>query len=242
MFVIPANILLHIPDGFLHLLVSAVCWLISLVVLGMAVANTRRDLDERLIPLAGIMAAFIFAAQMLNFPVVSGTSGHLLGGCLAAILVGPYLGALAVSVVLLVQALLFADGGLSALGTNIVLIALVPAFLGYALFRWAAAQGFYGLALPGGLAGLGAGVVRNRSILVAIACGLFATALGVFAEYRFAPFAADPSFSFFLAHLADLSPVTVVMIALGGVIGFWVPFRRKESGGRVVDGSRAAGF
>ena len=85
-------------------------------------------------PVVGLVAAFVFAVQMLNFPVANGTSGHLLGGVLAAVLVGPYAGALAVTVVLVVQALLFADGGLSALGLNVVNMALVGAFAGYGVF------------------------------------------------------------------------------------------------------------
>jgi cobalamin biosynthesis protein CbiM len=102
--------------------------------IGVSLRRAGQVLDEKRVPLAGLTAAFIFAVQMLNFPVASGTSGHLLGGVLAAVLVGPYLGALCVAVVLLVQALLFADGGLSALGLNIVNMALVTAFGGYVVF------------------------------------------------------------------------------------------------------------
>ncbi len=101
MFLIPANILMHIPDGFLNLFVSLACWVITLIILALAVANTRRDLDERLVPLAGIMAAFIFAAQMLNFPVAGGTSGHFIGAALAFIVLGPWLGLLAMTAVVL---------------------------------------------------------------------------------------------------------------------------------------------
>jgi cobalt/nickel transport system permease protein len=101
---------------------------------GLALRGARRELDDRTAPLAGLVAAFVFAAQMLNFPVANGTSGHLLGGVLAAVLVGPWAGALAVTVVLVVQALLFADGGLSALGLNVINMALAGAFVGYGLF------------------------------------------------------------------------------------------------------------
>jgi cobalt/nickel transport system permease protein len=132
--IIPANILLHIPDGFLHLLVSAACWLITLAVLALAVANTRRDLDERLVPLAGIMAAFIFAAQMLNFPVAGGTSGHFVGAALAFIVLGPWLGLLAMTAVIAVQALLFQDGGLLVMGANILVMGIVPGFVAYAVY------------------------------------------------------------------------------------------------------------
>ena len=134
MFVIPANVLLHIPDGFLHVLVSLACWLVSVVVLALAVRNTRRDLDERLVPLAGIMAAFIFAAQMLNFPVAGGTSGHFVGAALAFIVLGPWLGLLAMTAVIAVQALLFQDGGLLVMGANIIVMGIVPGFLAYRIY------------------------------------------------------------------------------------------------------------
>jgi cobalt/nickel transport system permease protein len=101
---------------------------------GVSLRRSAQTLQERQAPLAGLVAAYIFAVQMLNFPVAAGTSGHLLGGALAAILVGPWAGALCVAVVLVVQALLFADGGLSALGLNIINMALVTAWGGYAIF------------------------------------------------------------------------------------------------------------
>jgi hypothetical protein len=105
--------------------------------------------------------------------------------------------------------------------------ALVGGAVGYAAFFWIVGQGFYALAVPGGLLGFGAGLVRNRSVLVAVVCGLLATALGLFAEYRFAPFADDDSLGFFLRHIADLRPLTLIMIGVGGLVGFWVPFRRR---------------
>lgn len=103
---------------------------------GLAVSLRRASdtLEEREAPLAGLVAAFVFAVQMLNFPVASGTSGHLLGGALAVVLVGPYVGSLCVAVVLVVQALLFADGGLSALGLNVTNMALVGTFVGWGAF------------------------------------------------------------------------------------------------------------
>jgi cobalt/nickel transport system permease protein len=128
---------MHVPDGFIDAPVSLAAGVVAAAGIAHCIKKGSQSLDDKQVPMAGMVAAFIFAVQMLNFPVVSGTSGHLLGGCLAAILVGPYLGALAVSVVLLVQALLFADGGLSALGVNVILMAIVPAFIGYALFRMA---------------------------------------------------------------------------------------------------------
>jgi hypothetical protein len=100
--------------------------------------------------------------------------------------------------------------------------------LGYFAFFWLVRQGLYGMVLPGGLLGLGAGMVKNRSVWVAVVCGLAAVALGVFAEFQFSPFEKDPSLSYFLAHVLDNPPVTLLMIGIGGAIGFWVPFRRRE--------------
>lgn len=125
---------MHIPDGFVDLPTSAGAAVVAVGGLTVCIRKTRDTLQDREIPLAGLTAAFIFAVQMLNFPVASGTSGHLLGGVLAAVLVGPYLGTLCVAVVLIVQALLFADGGISALGLNIVNMALITCFGGYGLF------------------------------------------------------------------------------------------------------------
>lgn len=130
---------MHIPDGFIDAPTSVVA---GAVALGGVVGSLRmagRDTLDARAPMTGLVAAFIFAAQMLNFPVAGGTSGHLLGGLLAAVLVGPWLGALALTIVLVVQSLLFADGGVSALGLNIINMAFVPAFVGYGLF-WLVAR------------------------------------------------------------------------------------------------------
>ncbi len=123
------------PDGFLNAPTSAVAGVVAAGAIAVGLRGARRELDERTAPLAGLVAAFVFAAQMINFPVAAGTSGHLLGGALAAILVGPCTGILCISVVLLVQGLLFADGGLTALGVNITLMAVVTAVVAYAVFR-----------------------------------------------------------------------------------------------------------
>ncbi|HKE76265.1 MAG TPA: energy-coupling factor ABC transporter permease [Acidimicrobiales bacterium] len=125
---------MHIPDGFIDAPTSAAAGAVAVGALAVCLRRSGEMLEDKEAPLAGLVAAFVFAVQMLNFPVAAGTSGHLLGGLLAAVLVGPYLGALCVSVVLVVQALLFADGGLSALGLNIVNMALVGAFAGYGIF------------------------------------------------------------------------------------------------------------
>jgi len=125
----------HVPDGFINAPVSAVTGVVAAGAIAVSLRGARRELDERTAPLAGLVAAFIFAVQMLNFPVAAGTSGHLLGGALAAILVGPFTGVLCVSVVLLMQGVLFADGGLTALGVNITDMAIVTTVVSYAVFR-----------------------------------------------------------------------------------------------------------
>ncbi|MFJ8211101.1 energy-coupling factor ABC transporter permease [Streptomyces sp. NPDC096033] len=126
---------MHVPDGFIDAPVSVAAGVAATAAVAVSLRGARRELDERTAPLAGLVAAFIFAVQMLNFPVAAGTSGHLLGGALAAILVGPYTGVLCVSVVLLMQGILFADGGLTALGVNILNMAVVTVLVSYAVFR-----------------------------------------------------------------------------------------------------------
>jgi cobalt/nickel transport system permease protein len=126
---------MHAPDGFLSVGVAVVTGIISVVVIGFSLRQSREQLKDKAIPLAGITAAFIFAAQMFNFPVAAGTTGHLLGGALAAILLGPSVGAIVVTIVVVVQALVFADGGITALGYNVLNMAIIPAYGGYAVFR-----------------------------------------------------------------------------------------------------------
>ncbi len=131
---------MHIPDGFLSLGVSALLWLVSAALLALALRRSRAELGEKQIPLMGVMAAFIFAAQMINFPVAGGTSGHLLGGALAAIALGPWAGMLVMAAVIGVQGLLFQDGGLIVMGANIFNMGLLTALIGYGLFRLSAGR------------------------------------------------------------------------------------------------------
>lgn len=126
---------MHVPDGFLDLPVSAATGAVAIAGVALALRGARRELDERTAPLAGLVATFVFAAQMVNFPVGAGTSGHLIGGALAAVLVGPWTATLVLTVVTVVQALLFADGGLTALGTNVVLLAIVAVWVGWGVAR-----------------------------------------------------------------------------------------------------------
>jgi cobalt/nickel transport system permease protein len=131
---------LHIPDGFLNLVISVIFWIITIGLIAMSVRRTQSELGERQVPLMGIMAAFIFAGQMINFPVAGGTSGHFLGGALAAIVLGPWAGMLVMTSVIGLQALLFQDGGLVVMGANIFNMGLLTALIGYGLYRGVAGQ------------------------------------------------------------------------------------------------------
>lgn len=127
---------MHVPDGFLDVSTSIATGVASAAFVGVALRRAPRELDERTAPVAGLVAVFVFAAQMLNFPVGAGTSGHLIGGALAAVLVGPWTATLCLTVVLLVQGLLFADGGLTALGTNVLLMGVVGVWSGWLVFAF----------------------------------------------------------------------------------------------------------
>jgi cobalt/nickel transport system permease protein len=125
---------MHIPDGFLSVLVSILFWVISAIVIAIALRKTRLSLAERQVPLMGVLAAAIFAGQMLNFSVTGGTSGHLLGAAIAVILLGPWAAVLVMVSVVSVQALLFQDGGILALGANIFNMAIIGVFVSYAVY------------------------------------------------------------------------------------------------------------
>ncbi|MBN1439554.1 MAG: PDGLE domain-containing protein [Anaerolineales bacterium] len=126
---------MHIPDGFLSLAVAVLFWVLAVVVIGYALSRIRSRLPERQVPLMGILAAVIFAGQMLNFAVAGGTSGHLLGAALAAILLGPWAAVLVMTCVVSVQALIFQDGGLLALGANLFNMAFVGVFAAWGVFQ-----------------------------------------------------------------------------------------------------------
>lgn len=127
---------MHIPDGFLATNTWLSTWLISIGGLGLCLRKTAAILKDKMVPLMGVMSAFIFAAQMLNFPVIGGTSGHLLGGILAAVLLGPYAAAIVIAIVLLVQCVIFQDGGLTALGANILNMSFVGTMGGYLIYKF----------------------------------------------------------------------------------------------------------
>ena len=133
--VIEPHLALHIPDGFLSLPVSLVAWVLAVGLIVLSLSRATVEYQERTVPLMGVCAAFIFAAQMINFPIPGGTSGHLLGGTLAGVLLGPWAGSLVMTVVFIVQAVLFQDGGLTVLGANVVNMGLIGTFAGYYLYK-----------------------------------------------------------------------------------------------------------
>ena len=133
---------MHIPDGFIDAPVAAASGVVAVAAVAVSLRGARREVSEASAPLAGLTAVFVFAAQMVNFPVGAGTSGHLIGAALAAILIGPYAAVLAMTVVITIQALVFADGGLTALRLNMVNMAVVATVCGWLVFPLGARGGF----------------------------------------------------------------------------------------------------
>jgi cobalt/nickel transport system permease protein len=165
---------MHVPDGFLDAPTSVVTGVVAAGGVAVALRKARGELDDRTAPMAGLVAAFIFAGQMINFPVGAGTSGHLLGGALAAILVGPFAGALCVTIVLVLQSLLFADGGLTALGANVTNMALIGTAVGYlvaVLLRKFATSGKGGLVVVAFVAAFVNTVVASLGFVLEFAIG-----------------------------------------------------------------------
>lgn len=164
---------MHIPDGFINASTSLGAGMAAFGGVGVALRRSAHTLEDRQVPLAGLVAAFVFAAQMLNFPIAAGTSGHLIGGVLAAILVGPWTAVLCMAIVVFVQAL-FADGGLTAIGLNVLNLAVIATLGGYAIFL-----GFVKL-LPArkwGLSSAG-GIAAGVSVLLAAIAFVVEFALG----------------------------------------------------------------
>ena len=126
---------MHMSDGLVNSPTALLFGAVAVAALAVAVLRARADLDDRTAPMAGLVTAFVFAVQMINFPILPGASGHLLGGALVAILVGPWVGMISIAIVLVVQSLLFADGGITALGTNITNMAVIGVLVGWAVAR-----------------------------------------------------------------------------------------------------------
>ncbi len=151
---------MHIPDGFLDARVWAGAAVMSAGAVGYAVRRTKEVLDDRQVPVMGVMAAFIFAAQMINFPVAPGASGHLLGGALVAILMGPWTATLLMTTVYTIQALIFQDGGITTLGANILNSAVIA--------PWVALWGYRALKR---VTGDGAAVFLSAWLSLVVAAG-----------------------------------------------------------------------
>ncbi|MGM1060561.1 energy-coupling factor ABC transporter permease [Saccharothrix sp. Mg75] len=165
---------MHMSDGLLNAPTSLLFVAVAAAGVAVALAKARGDLDDRTAPMAGLVAAFVFATQMLNFPVLPGVSGHLLGGALAAILVGPWVGALCVTIVLVVQSLFFADGGVTALGANITNMALIGTAVGYltaVALRGLARRGRGGLAAVAFVSALVNTVLASAGFVLEYAIG-----------------------------------------------------------------------
>lgn len=135
LWIMPLHLAMHIPDGFLSLPVIVITWVIAIGLIIAALNRAQAEYKERAVPLMGVCAAFIFAAQMINFPIPGGTTGHLLGGTLAGALLGPWAGSLVMVAVFIVQATVFQDGGLTVLGANIFNMGLIGTFGGYYLYK-----------------------------------------------------------------------------------------------------------
>ena len=125
---------MHITDGFLDVKTWTILAIVSAIGVGLSVKKVNKDIGEKQIPLMGVMAAFVFVAQMINFPVPGGTSGHFLGGVLSVILLGPFAGLIVMSSVLIIQCLIFQDGGLTALGANIFNMGIIGAVVGWYIY------------------------------------------------------------------------------------------------------------
>jgi cobalt/nickel transport system permease protein len=132
---LPTPIAMHIPDGFLSVPMAIILWIVSILVVGYALKRVSADLGERQVPIMGVLAAAIFAGQMLNFAVAGGTSGHLIGAALVTIILGPWAATLVLTCVITIQALIFQDGGLLVLGANIFNMAIVGVSVAYMVFR-----------------------------------------------------------------------------------------------------------
>jgi cobalt/nickel transport system permease protein len=221
---------LHIPDGFLTPAVAAVGWVLAIVMIVVAVRQTNHQLGERQVPMMGILAAFIFAAQAINFPVAAGTSGHLVGAALAAIVMGPWAATLIMTAVVVVQALLFQDGGLLVLGWNIMNMGVIAAFSGY--FSYILVRRF-------------AGATRGAILAGAFAAGWISVMLSASATAL--ELAVSGTSPLVLATAAMAGVHAFIGIGEGlitaGAIGLLLATRPETlRGGEIAPGRRSASF
>jgi len=159
----------HIPDGYLDLSIAAVMWVLTALVIGLSLKKVAESKNLN-VPLLGVISAAIFAAQMLNWPIPGGTSAHFVGGALAGILLGPYAGSIAMASVVAIQAFLYGDGGLIALGANLWNMAVVNVFVGWYIYRLLERYSKFGAAFVAGWLG-----ITTAAIFVGIEAGLSAS-------------------------------------------------------------------
>jgi len=186
---VPALFLMHAPDGFFSAPVSGAMWIVTALVIGVAVRRAGATLDERAVPLLGVMAAFIFAAQMFNFQVAGGTSGHMLGGVLAAVLLGPWAATVVMACVIGVQGLVFQDGGLVVMGANIFNMGIVGTLGGFYIYR--------------AIVGILGGEARGRLPAAAIAAWFSVEAAAILVSFELA--------------MSDTTSLNVALPAMAGV-------------------------
>ncbi|HII95818.1 MAG TPA: energy-coupling factor ABC transporter permease [Candidatus Methanofastidiosum sp.] len=162
---------MHIPDGFLDMDIALAYYVLSAIVIGICIYKIKKDgIDEKRVPIAGLVAAGIFAAQMLNWPIPGGTSAHFVGGAVAAIILGPFLGCIAMVSVVSIQALVFGDGGITALGTNLFSMAIVDVFVAYYIYKFLSKKNTKIAAFVAGWIGITLGAINTG-----IATGLSST-------------------------------------------------------------------
>ncbi len=126
---------MHVPDGLMHPLVALAGWIVAIVVIALSTRILNKEFPHRMLPTMAIIGAGIFVAQMINFPIGGGTTGHLVGAALAAILLGPLAGLVIIVTILTIQALVFGDGGITTLGLNIFNMGIIGCFMGWAVYR-----------------------------------------------------------------------------------------------------------
>jgi len=206
---------MHVPDGFLDPWVAGVFWLAAGGAIGLAVRRARRELGDERTPLLGVVAAGIFAAQMLNWPIPGGTSAHFVGGAFAGVLLGPSLGVLAMTAVVTIQAVVFGDGGIVALGANLFAMAVVDVLVGYVLFR--------------GLAGIHATGAAFVAGWIAVTASALAVGVGVGLSSAFA-YRVDVTVPVMVVGHAALGLVEGAITA--AVYGYLADLRPDLVGGR----------
>ena len=219
---------MHIPDGFLSAPVAILAWIVTIAFIVIAVRRASREFDERMVPLMGILAAFIFAAQAFNFPVLGGTSGHFLGGALAAILLGPWPALLVMASVIGLQGLIFQDGGLLAMGANIFVMGIVTVWVGYFTYQVLIRFNRYVAAFVAGWLSV---------VVASIVCAFLLAVSGTAALGVVLPAMAGVHVFIGIGEgLITAAAVALVRAALPGMFGQQVTGRKTDNGTIIAGG------